>query len=312
MPVHSNKWSIIANRSEHLTFEKERLPYLSAFLAVCMVWGLSLVVAYDLLDTGIPPIFLITATYCLGALVLFPVKLAAAPRISRNEWKYGAAVGLLIFAAFGLQTVGLVYTTPARSGLLTVLYVLFVPLIISLIRKRFSVRSIAFALIGFAGVMVMSGITGGDASMNIGDALTIACAVLFAMQFVALEKFSPRLNAVNFTLVQMVAATLVGAAVSIIFEHGQYAGMDLMGSLAGLAFMGFIVTGLGFFVQTAAQKKIPSTTISIMCCTESVFALIFSWALGIDAITLPLIAGAVLIVASTLLSSIYERRELIS
>ena len=278
-----------------------------------MIWGLSLVVAYDLLGTGIPPLFLIAVTYGLGALMLLVAKVLSrtTPAISRDEWRYGILVGVLIFIAFGLQTVGLVYTTPAKSGLLTVLYVLFVPIIISVVLRKLSARSILFALVGFAGVLVMSGVTGGDASLNAGDFLTILCAVAFAMQFVALEKFSPRLNAINFTFVQMATAMFVGFAASLMLESGQYSGMDLSGSWAGLAFMGLIVTGLGFFVQTAAQKKIPSTTISVLCCTESVFAMIFSWALGYDLITIPLLVGAALIVLSTLLSSVYERRELI-
>lgn len=279
-----------------------------------MIWGLSLVIAYDLLDTGIPPFFLIAVTYGLGALTLIIAKLfvRTTPAITREEWGYGIFVGVLIFIAFGLQTVGLVYTTPAKSGLLTVLYVLFVPIIISVMMKKLSVRSILFALIGFIGVLVMSGVTGGDASMNIGDLLTIICAVMFALQFVALEKFSPRLNAINFTFVQMITATLLGIIVSFVLESDQYSGMDLIGSWVGLAFMGLIVTGMGFFVQTAAQKKIPSTTIAVMCCTESVFAMMFSWALGYDAVTAPLLVGAALIVASTVLSSVYERRELIA
>ena len=277
-----------------------------------MIWGLSLVVAYDLLGTGMPPFFLIAVTYGLGALTLLVAKIVSrtAP-ISRDEWKYGFLVGLVIFAAFGLQTVGLVYTTPAKSGLLTVLYVLLVPIIISIILKKVSVRSLAFALIGFVGVLIMSGVAGGDASFNIGDVLTIICAAAFAMQFVALEKFSPRLNAINFTLVQMVTATAAGVVVSLMLETGQYSGIDPSGSWVGLLFMGLIVTGLGFFVQTAAQKKIPSTTISVLCCTESVFALVFSWALGYDVVTVPLLAGAALIILSTILSSAFERRELI-
>jgi len=280
---------------------------------ICMVWGLSLVVAYDLLGTGMPPFFLIAVTYCLGALTLFTAKAFSrnTPAISRDEWRYGILVGVLIFTAFGLQTVGLVYTTPAKSGLLTVLYVLFVPIIISIVLKKLSARSMVFALIGFAGVLVMSGVTGGEASLNIGDLLTIMCAAAFAMQFVALEKFSPRLNTLNFTLVQMTAATLVGIAASLMLETNQYSDIDLIGSWGGLLFMGLIVTGLGFFVQTAAQKKIPSTTISVLCCTESVFAMLFSWILGYDLLTIPLLIGAALIIASTLLSSMYERRELI-
>ena len=296
-----------------MSFERERLPHLSAFLIVCMVWGLSLVVAYDLLDTGIPPFFLIAVTYGLGALTLLAAKVIFKKTlsISRDEWGYGILVGVMIFAAFGLQTVGLVYTTPAKSGLLTILYVLFVPIIISIVLRKLSARSILFASLGFAGIIVMSGVTGGDASMNMGDLLTITCAVMFAMQFVALEKFSPRLDTINFTFVQMAAATFAGIAVSLMLETEQYSGMDLPGSWAGLVFMGLIVTGLGFFVQTAAQRKIPSTTISILCCTESVFAMIFSCALGHDVLDAPLLIGAALIIVSALLSSVYERRELI-
>ncbi|MDR3075441.1 MAG: DMT family transporter [Candidatus Methanoplasma sp.] len=290
---------------------KERLPYMSAFLIICMVWGLSLVVAYDLLDTGIPPFFLVAVTYGLGALTLVPVMAARrSVKITRGELKYGAIVGAIIFIAFGLQTVGLEHTTPAKSGLLTVLYVLFVPILISVLRKKLSLKSIIFAAIGFTGIAIMSGITGGDASMNIGDVLTIMCAVAFAIQFIALEKYSSRLDPVNFTFIQMLTATAVALLVSFSFETGRYDGMDLIGSWIGLLFMGLIVTGLGFFVQTAVQRKIPATTISVMCCTESVFALIFSWFLGYDTITAPLLVGATLIILSTLLSSRYESREL--
>ncbi|MCL1984566.1 MAG: DMT family transporter [Methanomassiliicoccaceae archaeon] len=295
-----------------MNFGKGRLPHLTAFLVICMTWGLSLVVAYDLLDTGIPPFFLVAVTYGIGAFTLFFVRMihGSAPKISSGELRYGLAVGLLIFAAFGLQTAGLGYTTPARSGLLTVLYVLFVPLIISAVSRRPSPRSVVFALIGFAGVFMMSGTLGGD-GMNIGDILTIMCAIAFAIHFVALEKLSPRFNTLNFTLVQMIGAAAFAVLVSVVSETAVYKGMDLLGSWAGLLFMGLIVTGAGFFVQTAVQKKIPSTTISVMCCTESVFALLFSWLLGYDVITAPLLIGAALIVSSTVLSSLYERRELI-
>ncbi|MDR1403951.1 MAG: DMT family transporter [Candidatus Methanoplasma sp.] len=286
---------------------------MSAFLAICVVWGLSLVVAYDLLDTGIPPFFLMAVTYGLGALVLLPAKaVRRSAKIRRGEWKYGAIIGLVILVAFGLQTVGLEYTTPAKSGLQTVLYVLFVPIIVSVLRRKLSARSIVFAVIGFAGIAVMSGITGGDASMNIGDVLTIMCAVAFAAQFVMLEKYSSGLNPVNFTFVQMLTAAAVAIVISLAFESGEYASMDLIGSWVGLLFMGLIVTGLGFFVQTAVQRKIPATTISVMCCTESVFALIFSWFLGYDTVTSPLLIGAALIILSTVLSSAYENRELMT
>ena len=277
-----------------------------------MAWGLSLVVAYDLLDTGIPPFFLVAVTYGVGALTLLFVRtiLRSNTKISSGELRYGLVVGLLIFVAFGLQTAGLEYTTPARSGLLTVLYVLFVPLIISGILRKISVRSVLFALIGFAGVFMMSGALGGE-GMNVGDVLTIMCAIVFAIHFVALEKLSPRFNAINFTFVQMIGAAVFAIFVSVSFEVNRYGGMDIPGSWIGLLFMGLIVTGAGFFVQTAVQKKIPSTTISVMCCTESIFALLFSWLLGYDIVTAPLLIGAALIVSSTVLSSLYERRELI-
>jgi drug/metabolite transporter (DMT)-like permease len=274
-----------------------------------MIWGFSLVAAYDLLGAGIPPFFLIAVTYGIGALTLFATKAAvgSTPKISKNELKYGLLAGLLIFAAFGLQTVGLQYTTPARSGLLTVLYVLFVPIIISLMRKKLSMRSIVFASIGFIGVFFMSGVE--NASMNAGDIATIACAVMFAMHFVVLERSPPSLNTINFTLIQMTVAASAAIAISMMAENSRFSGMDPMGSFVGLLFMGLIVTALGFFVQTAAQKRIPAASISVMCCTESVFSMAFSWALGHDDLTFPLLAGAGLIVSSAVLSSLFEKKN---
>lgn len=93
-------------------------------------------------------------------------------------WK-GAVLGAILFAAFAVQTYGLLYTTPAKNAFLTAINVLIVPVLAYLIyKRRFDRYEVIAAVLALAGIGFLS--LTSSFTMNIGDMLSILCAVLFA------------------------------------------------------------------------------------------------------------------------------------
>ena len=80
-------------------------------------------------------------------------------------------------------------------------------------------------------------------------------------------------------------------------------------SWAAIVFLGLVGTALAFFLQNLALSNIPSATVSVVLCTEPVFtAAISAVALG-EVLEGMGIAGAVLIVACTMMASFAEERR---
>ncbi|MDR3282195.1 MAG: DMT family transporter [Candidatus Methanoplasma sp.] len=290
----------------------KNLLYSIAFLFVPAMWAVNLVLVKDL-GEEMPTFLLMFIVHGLGALTILAARPALkAPKFTKDEWKYGALIGLMVFAATAFQFIGLLYTTPANSGLFTILYVVFIPVIVLIIKRKFSYRPLLFAVMGLIGVIVLSGAWDGGVSLNKGDAFTAIGAVFWALQFVLLEKYSPSMNSVNLTVAYLAFITVAGAVVTLVMENGSFGTMDLHGAwAASLAFIGIVIIGLCFLIQTFAQSKVSASTVAVLCCTESVFAVLLSLILGYDEVTLALIGGSALITVSAALSSLYGQEPLI-
>lgn len=120
-------------------------------------------------------------------------------------------MGVFLFAAFALQTVGLRYTTPSKNAFLTAGKCGFCPLYsVPFLQKKVRPAEMCGAILALAGVGFLS--LERDLRLGLGDALTLAGAVCFAFQIVltgkAVEKYRPM--ALNF--VQMATACICSLA----------------------------------------------------------------------------------------------------
>ena len=129
-------------------------------------------------------------------------------------WK-GAVLGVILFAAFAVQTYGLLYTTPAKNAFLTAINVLIVPVLAYLIYKRrfdrYEVIAAILALVGIGFLSLTSSFT-----MNVGDILSILCAVLFAFDIFYTNVFVKKEDALALTIVQFMTASVLGIIMMII------------------------------------------------------------------------------------------------
>jgi len=120
-------------------------------LAVVALWGTTFVIVKDALRDASPFVFnlLRMAIATLALLLFHRESLRNLPRATLLK---GAAVGFFLAFGYQLQTLGLAHTTAAKSGLLTGLVVIFVPVltIVPALRPAGTGRPGPFTLLGAA------------------------------------------------------------------------------------------------------------------------------------------------------------------
>src|SRR5918998_4466872 len=100
-----------------------RLIYTLLLVLVTAVWGWTFVVVQDaILAYGV--LGFLALRFALASVALAPL----LSRMTRRTLLVGAGIGLVLAAAYLFQTLGLLYTTPTTSGLITGLFVVFAPL----------------------------------------------------------------------------------------------------------------------------------------------------------------------------------------
>jgi len=253
-------------------------PFLAdgVLLLVSAFWGTSFAIVKEALPLTTPANFLFIR-FALACLLLLPLAWARRETFSRELMWKGGLVGAFLFTAFLTQTWGLAFTSASRSGFLTGLSVILVPLLSILILRQMPGRlPLIAALLAFAGLYLL---TAADQvqklPFNIGDALTLICAVLWAGHILALGRFSPGGDTFGLAFLQLLTAG-VGSLIWAVATGGLAFRLPplVYGSALYLAVACTILAYLG---QTWAQARTSPTRTAILLSMEPVFAALFAW-----------------------------------
>lgn len=292
---------ILISQNTQNTQNRRNLRYILLFISVTIIWGCGFLFIKDLVSANIPVLFLVSLRFMLGSVFLLFFRLLSPQKskFDSYEFVHGFIMGIIIFAAFAFQTYGAIYTTPSKSGMLTGLYVIIVPIILAALRRKIIIKPFIDAFICLIGVGILFNVFGDSVTVNFGDILTILCAAAFSIQFIVLEKYSPQLNSMNYTIIQLFSVSIISLACSIIFEKDVYSDIKVgLPEIFKIAYVGFLATGYAYIIQTLIQSKLPSTTVSLLSCLESVFAVLFSLVFGYEVLSLYLIIGAIIMIVS--------------
>jgi drug/metabolite transporter (DMT)-like permease len=99
-----------------------------ALLLATAVWGWTFVLVKDALHE-VGPLWFLSLRFALATLLGLPLLLRLPDARSGRNWRWGALLGLAMFGGYFFQTWGLVYPTAQKSGLITGLSVVLVPVI---------------------------------------------------------------------------------------------------------------------------------------------------------------------------------------
>ena len=265
------------------------MPALLALVVVTAVWGVTFVQVKDALE--LYPLFAFLAIrFAIASLTLAPV---AGRRIGRAEWKIGSVLGLLLALGYALQTAGLERTTVSSTGFVTGLYVVFTPLFAFALFRIGAGRWVwAGVVLSLAGLGLLTGVGVGD---PVGDLLVLAGSAAYSLQIAVLERYARLVDALAFTLVEMLTACAAFGAIAIALGEIEVPrGWTVWGALL---VTGVFASALGYLVQTWAQRRLSAARTALAFTMEPVWTAIFGYWLAGDRLGTVGWIGAALIMA---------------
>jgi len=265
-----------------------------ALLAVAAMWGISFVWMKDILDQQDVYSFLVSR-FALAVGVMLLIQPMVIRKLNRAILWKGGLTGCALGLGYIFQTLGLERTTPAITGFVTGLYVVFTPVIGALIlRERLPLQIWGYVLLATVGLGILS-ISGW--SIGTGELLVLISALLFAIHILLLSRWSKDFDAYALTLVQLATCGIVAAIPASV--NGFIAPPDQQ-VWGVVLFTAIFATVFAFIIQTWSQARISATKVAVILTMEVVFAALFSVALGAEPLTLRILVGGSLVLIAML------------
>lgn len=214
--------------------------------------------------------------------------------------------GLALFAASNFQQFGIGETSAGKSGFITALYLVLVP-VFSLIvfHKKTTLRVWTAVAISIAGMYFLC--INGEFTVGKGDTALLLCAFLFAVQILAIDYYSPKVHPVVLSAGQFLVSGMLSLFCSLIFESVVPA--DFSSCILQLLYVALFSSCIAYTLQIFAQKGGNATVVTLLLSLESVFALLGGMILLGEKMTSRELLGCLLMSAAIVLSQLPEKTE---
>ena len=246
-------------------------------LVTAAIWGFAFVAQRVAMD-HMGPFSFNAVRFLLGAASLLPLiwffsrkKAVATTNVAKaSVWLAGGVAGAILFIAAALQQVGLLYTTAAKAGFITGLYMILVPFLGLFLRHVTGLNAWLGALLALVGLYLLS--INADFSMSRGDFLMFVGAIFWACHILWIDFIGRRVDALQLSAVQFLACGLLSSVMAFWQEIPTLASVLL--AWPAVLFASFISVGLAYTLQVVAQKKAKPAHAAIIMSMEAVFAAI--------------------------------------
>ena len=246
-------------------------------LVTAAIWGFAFVAQRVAMD-HMGPFSFNAVRFLLGAASLLPLiwffsrkkAVATTTAAKTSVWLAGGVAGAILFIAAALQQVGLLYTTAAKAGFITGLYMILVPFLGLFLRHVTGLNAWLGAILALVGLYLLS--INADFSMSRGDFLMFIGAIFWACHILWIDFIGRRVDALQLSAVQFLACGLLSSIMAFWQEMPSLASVLL--AWPAVLFASFISVGLAYTLQVVAQKKAKPAHAAIIMSMEAVFAAI--------------------------------------
>ena len=278
-----------------------RTIVIALLLLVTLIWGSTFLVVQQTL-TLVGPWTFLALRFAVATLILAVVFHQRLTGLTHGELAAGALIGMIIFAAYSLQTLGLQYTTSSKAGFITSLYVPFVPVFGILVLRHWPSPMIwVGVVVSLSGLFLLSLNNQLSLEFGRGEWLILGCAVASAMHIVSVSRFAPHADPIRITVVQLAVTTLLSTAA--IPLSGEPLVMPVAPVWWSILFMGVVATAFCLAMMNVAQHYVSSVQATLIYALEPAWAGLFGYFAG-EALGLAAWVGCALILLGMVVSSL--------
>jgi drug/metabolite transporter (DMT)-like permease len=279
---------------------------------IAFIWGSTFVLVKEALNDA-SPLVLNSARMVVAAVLLAIFYRRKIAVMTKPALAAGVVVGFFLYAGYAFQTSGLKLTTPSKSAFLTGTSSVLVPLaLVAIWHVRIHLWRVVGILLALIGLFLMTvpGAAAGladFANVNLGDLLTVGCAICFTFHVIFVGRASQRFPFEQVAFLQVGTAAILMALSTPFVEHPHFRATPTV--IAAILITGILCTAVAFSVQSWAQQFTPATHTALIFTTEPVFAWLTSFIYLHERLGLRAGAGALLILGGVLVSELLGHVE---
>lgn len=297
-----------------LTQDRKKQFIASLLLTLAaFIWGTAFVAQSEALDIIGHFTFLASRSF-LGVLTLIPVSLVVYKKqkksgvgnheeyktfFSKDLFVGGICCGIALFVASSLQQVGIISSGIGKSGFLTTLYILVVPVLGLFLKRKVRPFMWICIVLGILGMYFLC--VSETSALNFGDFMLILCAVCFAVHIMIIDNYVKKVDGVRLSLVQFFVCGTLSLITALVFE-----GISLnliKEAFVSIFYAGVMSSGVAYTLQIVSQKNLNPTVACLIMSLESVFAALSGAVLG-ERLTSNEILGCVLVFVAIILAQL--------
>ncbi|PSM52999.1 EamA/RhaT family transporter, type 5 [Campylobacter blaseri] len=282
-----------------------------ALIFVAISWGATFLPVQSAIES-INVFSFLFFRFLVSTILMYLISLKFGIKFTKNSILYGALLGLFLFGGFSFQTYALKYTLSSTVAFITGLYVILVPFIMFVFFKQHvKLTTIFGGIVALVGLYFLSGANSFD--LNLGELLTIICAVSYALHISFTGVYVHKSNIYALVTTQFGTTALLSLIFAIFFSNNNLNTMAILGGfeiwlnielLYAIILTAVIATVFAFFVQTLAQQYTTAAKTVLIFTLEPVSAGVIGYLWANEILSKPQIFGAILILLGILICEV--------
>ena len=289
-------------------------------LLTAIVWGTSFVSQRSAMQTQLGGFTFNAIRLIIGSLVLIPFILFIRKKEGIKNWEEpmrkaynkatiigGIICGVILCLASNLQQFGIKGISAGKTGFITALYIIEVPIIGLFLKKKTS-WLLAVAVPMAVGGMFLLCMVGETFTFGVSEWLVLACSVVYSIHILAIDYFAPKTDGVLMSSIQFFVAGIISLILMFITETPTIEG--ILDCKFQILYSGIMACGVAYTFQILGQKNMNPTVSSLILSLESTVSVLSGWIILHEELSLYQALGCVVmfiaIIIAQLPSNIFQ------
>ncbi len=217
----------------------------------------------------------------------------------------GGTCGTVLFFASILQQYGLVFTTAGKTGFITALYIILVPVFGLFLKQRPGIQCWVGVVFGTAGLYFLT-ITE-TFTIARGDFVVFIGAFFWAAHVLSIDHFNPYVDSIKLAITQFIVCASWSTVGMFLFERPSFEA--ILSGAVPILYAGILSCAGGFTFQILGQRHTSPTVASLILSMEAVFGAIFGFFLLTEVMTGRELAGCLLMFVAVVISQLPGKRR---
>ena len=294
--------------------KKYQLRHSLYLFIAAVVWGISFVSQRSAMQTELGGFTFNGIRLMIGSLVLIPVVLFLRHKDGVKNWepqkrkeynKYtiigGIICGLILCLASNLQQFGIKGMSAGKTGFITAMYIVEVPIIGLFMRKKTS-WLLALAVPLAVGGMFLLCMVGETFTFGVSELLVVLCSFVFSAHIMTIDYFAPKADGVLMACIQFAVAGVISLILMAFTETPK---MDaILNCSTEILYAGIGSCGVAYTLQIVGQKNFNSTVAALILSLESTVSVLSGWIILHESLSIYQAFGCVLMFIAIIIAQL--------